>query len=371
MPATSARLVQLVHQSKYWNASEKLRSQRPGRSGGTGGCRTGRRRPASRGGPGGGVGVVRGDSTTIRAPSGSAHSPCPAKWASGASTASGLALPSLYVSTRSPRPYRDPGRASLQTAPSQPGDDGTPLGSGYTELEDLVLTENGMTAFVTERGGNILKVDLQHADRSSAIVVTSGLIAPHQLVLFEAENIAWVIENDTLGRLVEIDLVTGTQKVLASGFEHAVGLVARSDRTLVLVSEQAASGGRISAIQLPGGTRTVVADGLTNPFFLHWLNAGESAVFFTERDPANRVSILEIQDPNHERRLALLGASFRPSSVLLVGNEMVVCADSTLVAYGVTGGYPAQVFINVPHEGLYIGSYRHVPVKVGSKRCCL
>src|SRR5437899_2815441 len=28
VPATSARLVQLVHQSKYWNASEKLRSQR-------------------------------------------------------------------------------------------------------------------------------------------------------------------------------------------------------------------------------------------------------------------------------------------------------------------------------------------------------
>src|SRR5436190_8694925 len=28
VPATSARPVQLVHQSKYWNASEKLRSQR-------------------------------------------------------------------------------------------------------------------------------------------------------------------------------------------------------------------------------------------------------------------------------------------------------------------------------------------------------
>src|SRR5213592_103872 len=28
VPATSARLLQLVHQSKYWNGSEKLRSQR-------------------------------------------------------------------------------------------------------------------------------------------------------------------------------------------------------------------------------------------------------------------------------------------------------------------------------------------------------
>src|SRR5437899_5318754 len=28
VPATSARLARLVHQSKYWNASEKLRSQR-------------------------------------------------------------------------------------------------------------------------------------------------------------------------------------------------------------------------------------------------------------------------------------------------------------------------------------------------------
>lgn len=242
----------------------------------------------------------------------------------------------------------------------------TVLGSGYMELEDLVLTNNGAIAYVTERGGDILKVDLHAADRTSASIVTSGLMEPHQLILFEADGIAWVIENNILERLLEIDLATGGQKVLASGFEHATGLVARIDRSLALVSEQTAADGRITAVQIPSGARMVIADGLTNPFFLHWLDASESAIMFTERDPTNRVSIVEIQGSNHERHLALLGASFRPSSALLVASEMIICADSTVVAYDITGGYPKQVFIEVPHDGLYVGSYRHVPVKVGS-----
>ncbi len=95
------------------------------------------------------------------------------------------------------------------------------------------------------------------------------------------------------------------------------------------------------------------------------MDASESAIIFTERDPANRVSILDIEGSIHERQLALLGASFRPSIALLVANEMIICADSTVIAYDIASGYPAQVSIEVPHDSLYVGSYRRVPVKVG------
>ena len=139
------------------------------------------------------------------------------------------------------------------------GEGRTVLGTGYAELEDLVLTGDGLGAFVSERGGSLLKVNLDDANRASASLVTSGMIAPHQIVLFESADIAWVIEYNIMGRLLEIDLSTGIQKVLASGFENAVGLVARADRSLALVSEQATTGGRITAVELPSGARTVAA----------------------------------------------------------------------------------------------------------------
>jgi len=189
------------------------------------------------------------------------------------------------------------------------------LGSGYTEPEDVVLTADGSTAYVSERAGNLLKVDLANADRANASVITSGLVAPSQIALFEDQGLAWIVEYDASGRLVEVDLGSGSQTVLVSGLDHAVGLVARHDRSLALISEQGAGIGRILSLAFPGGTATLLADGLSSPFFLRWSDAGESTAFFTERDPANRVSIVEGVNPPAARRLVLIGASFRPSSV--------------------------------------------------------
>ena len=236
------------------------------------------------------------------------------------------------------------------------------LGTGYTEPEDVALFSDGATALVTERVGNLLKVDLSAADRSLASVITSGLVAPHQIALFEDAGVAWVIEFDTLGRLLEVDLVTGTQTILAAGFERAVGLVARADRSIALITEQAGTGGRITALELPSGIRTVLADGLSNPFFLSWTDSTEQAALFTERDPANRVSVLDLAGTLPVRRLAVLGASFRPSSAVLAASELVVCSDADVLAYDVSDGFPAQVKLDIGTSARYVGSYH--PVRV-------
>jgi hypothetical protein len=236
------------------------------------------------------------------------------------------------------------------------------LGTGYSEPEDVALLSNGTTALVTERVGNLLKVDLAAADRSFASVITPGLVAPHQIAVFEDVGVAWVIEFDALGRLVEVDLGTGTQTVLAAGFEWAVGLAARVDRSMAFISEQAGTGGRISVVEFPSGTRTLLADGLSSPFFLSWTDASESALLFTERDPANRVSVLEPDGSSSIRRLALLGASFRPSSAALAGSELVVCSDADILAYDVSDGYPAEVKLDLGTRAHYVGSYRRVAV---------
>ena len=100
-----------------------------------------------------------------------------------------------------------------------------------------MLTGDGLGAFVSERGGSLLKVNLDDANRDQ-LVGDIRHDSASSIVLFESAGIAWVIEYNIMGRLLEIDLLTGIQKVLASGFENAVGLVARADRSLALVSEQ-------------------------------------------------------------------------------------------------------------------------------------
>lgn len=45
-----------------------------------------------------------------------------------------------------------------------------------------------VVAYVTERAGNLLKVDLTNANRSAAAVVCSGLTAPQQLWVDEVHH---------------------------------------------------------------------------------------------------------------------------------------------------------------------------------------
>ena len=68
------------------------------------------------------------------------------------------------------------------------------LGTGYTQPEDVKVSTNGTHAYVTERSGALLRVALNNANRAAATVVSSGMAAPHQIVLDEAQNAAYVAD---------------------------------------------------------------------------------------------------------------------------------------------------------------------------------
>lgn len=109
-------------------------------------------------------------------------------------------------------------------------------------------------------------MSLGAANRASATVVASGLTAPHQIWLDEANGHAYVVEYGATGRLLRIARSGGAVTTLATGLDHAIGLVVTSDRQSAYVSEQSAAGGRIVKITLATAARTVVATGLpTNP----------------------------------------------------------------------------------------------------------
>ena len=78
------------------------------------------------------------------------------------------------------------------------------LGTGYNMPEDIKVSSDETTAYVTERVGNLLRVDLTNANRAMATVVTGGLTAPHGIML-DNSNQAYVVEFANPGRLLRID----------------------------------------------------------------------------------------------------------------------------------------------------------------------
>jgi hypothetical protein len=201
------------------------------------------------------------------------------------------------------------------------------LGTGYTEPEDIAVSANDVTAYVTERSGNLLRVSLSSANRASATVLASGMTAPHQIWLDEANGHAYVVEFAPKGRLLRIPLAGGTPTALVNNLENAIGLLITSDRSTAYVSEQAASGGRLVRITLNTGFRQVVATGLTRPFLLSWADGGEARILVTERDPANRLMMVDVTQVPATVTVAAGGLPLRPSSAAVVeaGRTLICC----------------------------------------------
>lgn len=210
------------------------------------------------------------------------------------------------------------------------------LGTGYNQPEDIVLSSDGIHAYVTERSGNLLRVDLGNADRSHAVVVSSGMTAPHQIDLLEDSGIAYVVEYATSGRLLRIDLTGGAQTTVVSGLNEAIGLLVTGDQQFAYISEQA--GNSIIRLDLATNTQTTVVSGLINPFFLTWSDAGESGILFTERDPANTVKMVDITTATPELRTIATGLPLRPSSVAVVNPfRLTVCCNNEISSLDLSG----------------------------------
>lgn len=222
----------------------------------------------------------------------------------------------------------------------------TKIGTGYSQPEDIAVLASETTAYVTERTGNLLKVSLSSANRSSAAVVSSGMTAPHQIWLDEAHFQAYVVEFANPGRLLRIDLSTGVKTVLYSSLNLGIGLVLTSNLQYAYVTEQGTSS--ISRITLSTGVKTVIATGLVNPFFLSWSDASETSLLVAERDPANRISLVDISKTSLNVKVVMAGTGARPSSVALVkpGIFCVFC-DSEIDQY--------DILASSSVTGLYMG----------------
>lgn len=247
------------------------------------------------------------------------------------------------------------------------------LGTGWTQPEDIVVAADGATAYISERTGDILRVDLGAADRVNAAVVVSGLDAPHQMALSADEASLFVVEYGSAGRLLRINLATAMLDVVTAGLERAIGLALSPDDAEAYVTEQAVSGGRLTRVQGVSGTRSTVVDGLLAPFYLAWadglpdgrggsLGPG-SHLLVAERDPANRVGVVDLTTATPSRR-TVDTVSFRPSSVAPLGATVLAFCDHELTELDVSAGILTGVDLAMPSAPLFIGGWARIGVRV-------
>jgi len=222
------------------------------------------------------------------------------------------------------------------------------IGTGYATPEDVVTSANGLTAYVTERTGSLVRVAMNNANRSAATVIATGLQAPHQMCLDEQHNQIFVVEFANPGRLIQIDLNTKTQKVLLNGLNNAIGLLVSSDLAYAYISEQS-GGGKVTKYSLQGQAPVVLATGLTNPFFLTWADASKTSFFVAERDPANRVTLLKTELGAGNAVQVVTSTGARPSSVACISaSQLLICCDTMIQKADILAG------ISMP-SGLFKG----------------
>lgn len=206
------------------------------------------------------------------------------------------------------------------------------LGTGYNQPEDVVLSQDGLKAWVTERVGTLVRVNLAMANRASATVLASGLTAPQQISVDESSGLAFVVEYANPGRLLRIPLTGGAPVAVAANLENAVGLLVDGDNAYI--SEQAAGGGRLVRLHMPSGQRQILATGLVAPFFLDWLDDTHTKILVPERDPANRITLLDLTTAPPSTMAVANPVPNRPSSATPISpTKFLVASDSEIDSF--------------------------------------
>ncbi len=234
----------------------------------------------------------------------------------------------------------------------------TEWGGGYSQPESVSVV--GDDALITERTGTLLRQDLNQPGRTNAQVLATGLGAPHQVVRTADGTAALVVDNAG-GRVVRVDLATGTTTNQLTGLGQPIGLAIDGDGAL-FVTEQAS--GAVTRHD-PDGSSAVVVGGLVSPFLLSWADAVRTRLLVTERTPAHRVGIVDVTAavPTLER---LVGRGIsQPSQAIVVGDLLVVTGAGRLLALNAAGGLRPGVHVNAPPGPIWPGSWVDAEIDTG------
>lgn len=214
------------------------------------------------------------------------------------------------------------------------------LGTDYYKPNDIAVTSDGKTAYITEqqarpivgggqpKGTNLLKVNLEKANRSEATeVYSSNILGPaiQQIYLDEPRQQAYVVEGPN--RLLRIDLSSGQMTVVLDGLDNPKGLLISADLNYAYLSERMA----IRRYSLKGDEVVDIATGLRNPRYLTWADKAQSSIFVTQEQPS-RVTIVDtIHEPSTVRDVIIRDLGNSPMSVAYVDpTRLLVCCTTEI-----------------------------------------
>ncbi len=252
------------------------------------------------------------------------------------------------------------------------------LATDWSGPETVVAAADGDTLYVTERGGHVLRTSLGAADRSIAKVIASGLDQPHQCAISKDGASLFVVEFGPAGRLLKVNIAGGTIDKITSGLDHAIGLAINPDETTAFVTEQAVGGGRLRTVDLSTGATAALVTSLINPFFLTWADGASDGfgdriapgtqLIVCERDPANRVSLIDVAAGH---RTTMSAAPFRPSSAALFKDRLYTFCDHDIATLDVSQGLTPSVRLRLPQQSLFVGGWARVGVEVSNPNLSL
>ena len=229
------------------------------------------------------------------------------------------------------------------------------LGTGYEQPEDVKVSADGVHAYVTERAGNLLRVDLSSANRGAATVVVTGMTAPEQLFLDENASVAYTVEyaaeRDAVAyRPDERDQNCGGHRSAVCGWDHP------QPRPPVRLHQRADDRPRRRAGEpLPAQQRTARGPGHRPDRcrFLTWADSSQTTLYCPERDPANALVTVNTSGGS---TVTAMGLASRPSSVAVVSpGFLLICCDQVieevlLAASGLQPNGPLQSIGFIPFD---------------------
>ncbi|MGH8597923.1 MAG: hypothetical protein ACREXT_14795, partial [Gammaproteobacteria bacterium] len=197
----------------------------------------------------------------------------------------------------------------------------TVIQTGFTQPESVALLPGHPLAYVTTRDGKLWKCSTGSTTRT---LVASGLGAPHAIVIDPMAFVAYVTDFSG-GNLWKVNLGGGAHTAILAGLTNPLGLLLSADYGTAYVAEP----NRILQINLAAPARIPLATGLSNAFFMDWANDARTTIYYVERDPANRVSLLDV--PTRTTSF-IANVAWRPSSVVRSSDPcaIYVASDSVI-----------------------------------------
>ncbi|MFJ8745625.1 hypothetical protein ACIRL2_40475 [Embleya sp. NPDC127516] len=203
----------------------------------------------------------------------------------------------------------------------------------------------GTTLYYTDwldssRPGRLMKLDLRTGTRS---VVASGFVIPWHVRQGPAGTV--LVSDEALGNVYRVNVADGARTVVATGLNSPAGLAYDAHTQQVYIAE--AGAGRVVAVPVQGGTPGTVAGGLDKPEGVTLDGQGRLLVVdaqgSAQQNPAAPGSLLRVVPGTASRTVLATGLPTKITGITLIPgftftSDVVARADGTIVVSGAANG---------------------------------